>query len=451
MKNSNGRRSRKKRRRKREDAYSVTLSHEAPFVNLRRWLKKKGFSSRSLVPASFSDIGRGLMATKPIKANDLLISLPERCLLTTGTVLKSYMGEYIKRWQPPVSPLVALCSFLIAERHFGDASEWSPYIKVLPKSYTCPVYFSDDIMELLPYGLRKKAADQREQFQELYSSSQPFFSSLQPLFTQPIEDLFTQDAFRWAWSSVNTRTVYMEHVQSDFLSREKDVLALAPYLDLLNHCPKVQVEAGFNKLTRCYEIRTIQSCRKFQQAFICYGPHDNQRLLLEYGFVAPGNQHSVVYVDLGILKVCLNEGDKQLRQKLLFLKDNDFLKNLTFGIDGPSWRLMTVLKLLSLKPEQYSSWKSVLLGAAVSQDTEEWCIHKAQMLCQHLSDDNINVLKRLAQLKDGADQAQLEQLGVVEGLRREERAILERSKEVLQSLLPQSLPWQRDGIRNTER
>ncbi|XP_062866554.1 SET domain-containing protein 4 isoform X2 [Trichomycterus rosablanca] len=401
MNNRSGRRARKKRRKKQENA-----SNE-PFVDLRRWLKQKGFSSRSLIPASFSDTGRGLMATQPVKANELVISLPERCLLTTTTVLKSYIGDYIKRWKPPVSPLVALCSFLIAERHYGKAAEWSAYIQVLPKSYTCPVYFSDDIMDLLPPDVRQK----------------------------PIEELFTVDAFRWAWCSVNTRTVYMEHTQSEFLSREKDVFALAPYLDLLNHCPEVQVEAGFNRLTRCYEIRSAQGCTKYQQAFICYGPHDNHQLLLEYGFVASRNPHSVVYVDLGTLKLCLDVSDKQLQQKLLFLKDNSFLRNLTFGLDGPSWRLMTALKLLSLKPDQYSCWKSVLLGAPVSQDRKEWCLLNAQMLCQHLSNDNTDALERLTQMKAGADEARLEQLCVIENLRREERTILEHSKQVLQSLL----------------
>ncbi|TSK17902.1 SET domain-containing protein 4 [Bagarius yarrelli] len=429
---------------------NMTLSHEVPFADLRRWLKQKGFSSKCLIPASFTDTGRGLMATQPIKANELVISLPERCLLTTSSVLKSYIGEYIKRWKPPVSPLIALCSFLIAERYHGDTAEWSPYIKVLPKSYTCPVYFSNDIMDLLPLDVRIKAASQKEQLEELYFSSLPFFLSLQPIFAEPVDKVFTQDAVRWAWCSVNTRTVYMEHAQSNFLSQEKDVFALAPYLDLLNHRPDVQVHAGFNELSRHYEIRSVHGCKKFQQAFICYGPHDNQRLLLEYGFVASGNQHSAVYVDLGTLKLCLSETDSQLHQKLLFLKDNDFLRNLTFGVDGPSWRLMTALRLLSLEPKQYSCWKHILLGAAVSQDREDWCLHKALMLCQHLCDDNSTVLSKISQLKGGADGARLEQLCVVESLRREERAMLERSEQILKNTLLSSSPWQPNRIKNME-
>ncbi len=172
------------------------------------------------------------------------------------------------RWHPPVSPLLALCCFLIAERHHDDASKWSTYINILPKIYTCPVYFSDDIIDLLPRSLQKKATEQKEQFQELYCSSLMFFRSLQPLFTQPTEELFTQDALRWAWCSVNTRTVYMEHDQSDYLSREKNIYALAPYLDLLNHCPNVQVRAPNRNTLLFKSLRSVKEMFDFFLSFM---------------------------------------------------------------------------------------------------------------------------------------------------------------------------------------
>lgn len=145
------------------------------------------------------------------------------------------------RWKPPVSPLLALCAFLIVEKHVGSLSKWKPYIDVLPQTYTCPVYFSDDVLSLLPAELRAKALDQRERVRDLHSSSKAFFDSLQPLLQEPATTVFSHNALRWAWCSVNTRTVYMKHPQSPHLSTETDVYALAPYLDLLNHCPQVQV------------------------------------------------------------------------------------------------------------------------------------------------------------------------------------------------------------------
>lgn len=114
----------------------------------------------------------------------------------------------------------------------------------------------------------------------------------------------------------------MSRPSNHFLSGQ-DNYALAPFLDLLNHQPSVQVnlvflseslvqgvgesscwiclqvKASFNDQTRCYEIRSVAGTKRYHQAFINYGCHDNQRLLLEYGFVAPDNPHSVVYVETG--------------------------------------------------------------------------------------------------------------------------------------------------------
>lgn len=64
-------------------------------------------------------------------------------------------------------------------------------------------------------------------------------------------------------------------------------------------CISSQVKAGFNKKTKCYEITTLSGCKKYEEVFIGYGPHDNQRLLLEYGFVAHHNPHSTVHVGKG--------------------------------------------------------------------------------------------------------------------------------------------------------
>lgn len=78
-------------------------------------------------------------------------------------------------WKPRLSPLLALCVFLVCERHRGEASDWFPYIDVLPTSYTCPAYFSDDVMALLPSSVRTRALEQRQAVREIHSSNQDFF------------------------------------------------------------------------------------------------------------------------------------------------------------------------------------------------------------------------------------------------------------------------------------
>ncbi|KAM8859614.1 SET domain-containing protein 4 isoform 3-T4 [Spinachia spinachia] len=285
------------RRQKRESAVqSVSMCHQLPYVRLMKFLRRRGFASTPLQPALFADTGRGLQALRGIKRGQLVLSLPESCLLTSSTVLHSYLGPYIKRWKPRLSPLVALCVFLVCERHLGEASDWFPYIDVLPAAYTCPAYFADDVLAVLPSGVRRRALEQREAVREIHSSHRTFFRSMQPILSRPADEVLTYEALRWAWCSVNTRSVFMSHPSNHFLCGQ-DVYALAPFLDLLNHRPDVQVEASFNDVTRCYEIRSACATPRYRQVFINYGSHDNQRLMLEYGFVAPCNPNSVVYVE----------------------------------------------------------------------------------------------------------------------------------------------------------
>nr|XP_046257224.1 SET domain-containing protein 4 isoform X3 [Scatophagus argus] len=440
-----GRTARNRRQKQESIVQSVSLSHQLQYVRLMKFLHQRGFTSTLLQPVLFTDTGRGLQALKTIKPGQLLISLPESCLLTTSTVLDGYLGPYVERWKPRLSPLLVLCVFLVCERHRGDASDWFPYIDALPTSYTCPAYFTDEVMAVLPAGVRRRALEQREAVREIHSLNQDFFRSLQPVLSQPVEEVLTYEALRWAWCSVNTRSVFMSHPSNNFLFGQ-NVYALAPFLDLLNHRPDVQVKASFNDVTRCYEIRSVCGTLRYQQAFINYGSHDNQRLMLEYGFVAPCNPHSVVYVETDLLADILR-GDRSLDQKIKFLRENDFLHNLTVSCEGPSWRLMTALRVLSLPQTLYHHWRAVLLGQEVCEAREEWSIHTAKTLCQRLLQDTHSALDKISHLLQRCDQSVREQLDVARSLRQEERCILGSCLEALEGTPRQPhepLPCQSD-------
>ncbi|NXX80912.1 SETD4 protein, partial [Urocolius indicus] len=431
MKRSRGRTGRKRRRKHLQSFMDgVNCSHKLEYVKLKKWLKDRGFQDSNLRPAEFWATGRGLMTTKAFQAGDLIISLPEKCLLTTGTVLSSCLGEYIMKWKPPVSPLVALCTFLIAERHAGENSLWKPYLDVLPKTYTCPVCLEHDVVNLLPEPLRQKSQEQRTTVHEFYVSSKAFFSSLQPLFAENTGTIFTYSALRWAWCTINTRTIYMKHSQRECFSLEPDVYALAPYLDLLNHSPNVQVKAAFNEQTRSYEIRTNSQSKKYEEVFICYGPHDNQRLLLEYGFVATDNPHSSVYVSSDTLLKYFPPLDKQRNAKVSILKDHDLLENLTFGWDGPSWRLLTAIKLLSLGADEFACWRRTLLGDVISARNEQQSLNITAKICHFLIEETQHVLLQISQLKREKENLK-NHLSLVEALRLEELKILQKSAEIL--------------------
>ncbi|NXH10811.1 SETD4 protein, partial [Bucco capensis] len=431
MKKSRGRTGRKRQRKHLHSFMDgVNCSHKLEYIKLKKWLKDRGFEDFNLRPAEFLDTGRGLMTTKALQVRDLIISLPEKCLLTTDTVLSSCLGEYILKWKPPISPLIALCTFLIAEKHAGEKSLWKPYLDVLPKTYTCPVGLEHDVASLLPEPLRKKAQEQKTMVHELYTSSKAFFSSLQPLFAENTGTIFNYSALEWAWCTINTRTIYMKHSQKDCFSFEPDVYALAPYLDLLNHSPNVQVKAAFNEQTRSYEIWTNSQCKKYEEVFICYGPHDNQRLLLEYGFVATDNPHSSVHVSSDILLKYFPPLDKQRNAKLSILKDHDFLENLTFGWDGPSWRLLTALKLLSLGADEFTCWRRTLLGDVISARNEQQALNIAAKICHFLIEETQHILLQISQLQSNRENLR-KHLALVEALHLEDLKILQKSAEIL--------------------
>lgn len=435
MQRRRGRTSRIRKRKlvRRCESRGVKESHKPEFIKLKKWLKDRNFEDTNLTPAQFPGTGRGMMSTQFLRKGQMIISLPESCLLTTDTVIRSCLGAYITKWKPALSPLLALCTFLVSEKHAGDQSVWKPYLDILPKSYTCPVCLEPEVVNLLPEPLKAKAEEQRTSVQEFFASSRDFFFSLQPLFEEAIDSVFSYRALLWAWCTINTRAVYLRTGRRACLSSEPNICALAPYLDLLNHSPNVEVKAAFNEESGCYEISTASSYRKHEEVFISYGPHDNHRLLLEYGFVSLCNPHACVYVSKEILVKYLPSTDKQMNKKISLLKDHGFLENLTFGWDGPSWRLLTALKLLCLEAEKFICWRKVLLGEVISDTNEKTSLNIVQKICCYLTEEATAMLQKVSRMKD-EKVSLINEVVLVETLWTEELKILKASAETLSSL-----------------
>ena len=189
-----------------------------------------------------------------------------------------------------------------------------------------------------------------------------------------LQDSWTVAEFSWAWFTVNTRAVYLEHdprYESHLSSYEshlpsyeshlsryesqsqlpsQDRLALVPYLDLLNHSGSVSVRVAVSH--RHYQVVSLSPVQKYQQAFISYGPHDNTKLLVEYGFYLKENPHESFNISTGdVLQFVETTGFvcPDIDRKIEMIRDNDLHLKLCIVEEGFTWSLKTVLKILTFR------------------------------------------------------------------------------------------------------
>ncbi|CAL1544509.1 unnamed protein product [Lymnaea stagnalis] len=395
----------------------VSESHLPEFIRLKRWMKSSiskeqclGRSIKKLEVAYFKNIGRGLKCKRHIEVGDTIISIPLDLLITTNTVFNSEIGAVILSGNDCFTPQQLLTIFLIIERCKGENSFWFPYLSTLPTVYTTPLYFTNDEIKLLTTRGKQMADEYRKRFDRACQVINNFLKASAPSYC-PLVDLAD---IMWAWSTIETRSVYLETTPHSFLKVDPDEshVALAPYLDLLNHKDTAQMSAGLNTSSSCYEIVTQDKFEAHDQIFICYGAYDNTRLLVNYGFTLPQNVHNMYYITLDNIKQLSPNNIQHWDKKVSIIKETGLEKNLVCNQDGLSWALMTVLKIAALPWELLFLWKSLKQGISISNDNESKanslatklvseCLKSARdhlrnvMMCP--SSNHFELLKNLAQ------------------------------------------------------
>lgn len=221
----------------------------------------------------------------------------------------------------------------------ANSEKYAKWDAVVPSWHdiqqSMPLTWPPTLQSLLPPAAQQVFANQRKNFDRdwnIVSHAMPF-----PPGLGCVRPSCSRHEYLYAWLLVNTRTFYYVTPQTKKLPKE-DHMVLQPVADLFNHTDKDGCTVVYHPADS-YSFNTTKSYRKGEEVYISYGPHHNDFLLVEYGFVLNANIWDEVRLDAAILP-CLSQ-----RQKAS-LEDIGFLGNYVLDKDTVCHRTHVALRLM---------------------------------------------------------------------------------------------------------
>ncbi|KAI8080006.1 uncharacterized protein BX664DRAFT_342052 [Halteromyces radiatus] len=329
--------------------------------------------------ATFKNTGRGMMATSDIAAGEVIVRVPKSFLISNDALYKIYGPHSLSTHQ-----LLALHLVLLLQ---DSNCWWKPYLDLLPSHFnTLPVTFPPTLSSHLPDGLKNEVELQRQKIKSDYLAAVQFLKTKKTLM-EPSS--LSSKQYEWAWLCVNTRCI---HVTTSDNTAKGGNIAMAPLLDFLNHTSEARIESGFNPQTQSFEIKTLIPYRKGEQVFINYGPHDNQAIFREYGFVLPQNEYNFVSLDKEVWSLFedIEPSEKARSTKRWILKNSGYEGDYTVKTGDISFRLLCALRLLAIKGSEggtfqrsVMAWQDVIMGQSdqIDDTNERTMYHMLKSIC----------------------------------------------------------------------
>ena len=184
--------------------------------------------------AHFGDL-RGMMATEPICKGDALLSYPRSVTMDLASLDDCPCAEYVDAdfWKN-ATWFVQLALWVLAEERKGAASEWAPYISMLPRDMAVPRDWSDAELSLLEYApLVTDVKKQQKEFATVFDQVLPHLVAEPP----------SLHSMSWAMSIALSRAFQSTPPRESPSATEvpgeapgwRENKALVPMLDHFNH------------------------------------------------------------------------------------------------------------------------------------------------------------------------------------------------------------------------
>ncbi|PTB45181.1 uncharacterized protein TrAFT101_000639 [Trichoderma asperellum] len=349
---------------------------EAAIDQLLEWTSSIGIELNGIHPKALHGRGLGIVATRHLEANQVILKVPVSALRTLSNTPKD-----ITKTLSGATVHAILAASLCLDSN-PDLEKWRP---VLPSrrdiAISLPICWPAKLRALLPPGSKSLLAAQQEKFGKDWAIVAAAYPQLQ------------KDEYLYNWLLVNTRTFYHTNRKTEKLPKE-DHMALQPVADLFNHTPEGYCMAAFND--KFFTFTTTRTHEPGEEVFIRYGPHANDMLLVEYGFTLPSsiNPWDETCLDPYICPL-LNPTQRE------HLEDAGFWEKYMLDSQTACYRTHVALRMLCLPLRQ---WQAVLDGVR-DEDTDRHLIDAALLKALTKYDNDItNSLELLSSSSAGEEE-----------------------------------------------
>lgn len=297
---------------------------------------------------------------------------------TTALRTKFTVPREISRRLPRTISVHGLLAADLALEASGRYDEWNAVLPSPDDVEAMPFCWPQELQDLLPCRAAELLRKQKAKFARDWDavSAAAFVlprpatvAPATPILSSPIDNDTKQQQdsqqhettqaldearYRYAWLLANTRTFYYVDPRTAKLPRE-DRMVLQPVADLFNHADRDGCAVAFGEDD--FTIRSSGAHEPGAELSICYGNHNNDFLLAEYGFVLDGNRFDEACLD-DVLLPRLSARQRDL------LEARDFLGNYMLDRQTVCYRTEVALRLLACQSSSSSTaaWEAFVDG-----------------------------------------------------------------------------------------
>lgn len=268
------------------------------------------------------------MATRDIAPDTTLFEIPRQGIINVQTsgLPARLPGVFERDGQPldnedgtpKLDSWSSLILVLIYEYLRGAESPWKPYFDVLPETFSTPMFWSDEQIEVLQGShlrgkIGKHDADSmfREQILPIIRSHSDVFANASTLGDDEVVLLahrMGSTIMAYAFDLENEDGREEEAEDEEWIEdREgKTMMGMVPMADMLN--ADAEFNAHINHGDESLTATSLRTIKAGEEILNYYGPHPNSELLRRYGYVTQRHaRYDVVEIPWSVVEEALSE------------------------------------------------------------------------------------------------------------------------------------------------